>query len=497
MTERTQSRADRFVAYLTWTGAAMAMVWFVMSLTYPFGWDQGLFAWVGDAITNGGLPYRDAWDIKGPLLYYVYAGVQWLFGIHLWGIRLFDAALLAITAWVMFQTALPLTDGRLASFAAVLYVLWYASHSYWHTAQPDGWAGMLVLGAMAPLLVDSRSYGFSKMVRAGVCIGLAVLLKPVWIVFIALPLLHLLLTRQSRAISHALAVLAGCIIPVGLLVGWLAWQGVLSDYVDIHLKYSALYAGFAPENRLKGLGEYLLFGRVTAVVLPLSAYGAVVLWRERRRSAVLLVMWWAITIVLVAAQGRFYAYHWLPMLPAVTLLTAIGLYDLLSRATTFAYITCGLVYLICIAPIAFEASRFVAWRLGAIDRQAYYDAYGEPGVQMQAVDWLRTAAPGKIFTFGWLCSVAWLSERDYVSRFGYSLPLMMGEGTDVRSRYRAEALAALDADPPRYIVVGPLSEQILGRRFTIADFPELAELMRTRYQEVSRFGAITIYEIRQ
>jgi hypothetical protein len=70
---------DRFTTGLIRVGSALAGAWVVMSFTYPFGWDQGLFAWVGDAIVRGGLPYRDAWDFKGPLLYYVYALAQWLF----------------------------------------------------------------------------------------------------------------------------------------------------------------------------------------------------------------------------------------------------------------------------------------------------------------------------------------------------------------------------------------------------------------------------------
>ena len=43
----------------------------VVSLWWPYGWDQGAMAWVGDTIVDGGMPYRDAWDVKGPLTYYV------------------------------------------------------------------------------------------------------------------------------------------------------------------------------------------------------------------------------------------------------------------------------------------------------------------------------------------------------------------------------------------------------------------------------------------
>ena len=43
------------------------------SLWWPYGWDAGIFTWVADTIRHGGLPYRDAWDAKGPFSFYVFA----------------------------------------------------------------------------------------------------------------------------------------------------------------------------------------------------------------------------------------------------------------------------------------------------------------------------------------------------------------------------------------------------------------------------------------
>ena len=51
-----------------WRALALGLVavWAVASLGWPFGLDQGIFAWVGDTVLRGGWPYRDAWEIKGP-----------------------------------------------------------------------------------------------------------------------------------------------------------------------------------------------------------------------------------------------------------------------------------------------------------------------------------------------------------------------------------------------------------------------------------------------
>src|ERR1700675_4154731 len=43
------------------------------SLVQPMGADQGLYAYVGERILAGGLPYRDAWDQKPPAIHLTYA----------------------------------------------------------------------------------------------------------------------------------------------------------------------------------------------------------------------------------------------------------------------------------------------------------------------------------------------------------------------------------------------------------------------------------------
>ena len=40
------------------------------SLVQPMGADQGLYAYVGERIRAGGLPYRDAWDQKPPAIHF-------------------------------------------------------------------------------------------------------------------------------------------------------------------------------------------------------------------------------------------------------------------------------------------------------------------------------------------------------------------------------------------------------------------------------------------
>ncbi len=481
---------------LAWAGIAIGALWLVMSLTYPFGWDQGILAWAGSVITQGGMPYQDAWDMKGPLAFYTYALAEALFGVHLWSIRILDAALLAAATLAVGRSAAALTDRLTGQWAALVYFLWYASHSYWHTAQPDGWAGMLLIVGLAPLISRPESTKLLPVACAGLCIGAMTLLKPLYAAFLLLPFLHIFLMPSSKRVARAAVATSAWLLPIALTAGWFAMRGALDELLAVHIRYAAAYAGLSPGNRLRGLVDYFLTGRVIAVALPVLLFGGFALWRDRRRpAAIMLVTSAAIAVLLVALQNRFYEYQWLPILPLATLLGAVGLQAVVARMRTLGHILCGVILIHCLAPIVLEEARFVSWVSGRMDREAYYAAYGEPGDDMRAVRWLREEGqPGPVFIFGWNTGVAWLSERPTVSRFGFSMPLMMGEGLEVRSEYRAELLEALRATPARYILSGNQSAQIMGRSMTVTDFPELADLIRTDYRQAVQLGRITIYE---
>ena len=75
------------------------------------------------------------------------------------------------------------------------------------------------------------------------------------------------------------------------------------------------------------------------------------------------------------------------------------------------------------------------------------------------------------------------------------MPLLDGEGTALRRRYRREFLADLQATRPVYIVVAPQAEKILGRNYGLADFPQLESLVVDCYRREAAFGELTLYRL--
>ncbi len=487
------------VRLLPWSVAAIAVLWVAMSMTYPLGWDQGILSAAGHKILQGGQPYRDAWDMKGPVAFFVFAFSEKIFGVNLWGIRVLDAAALIVTSFSIEKAATRLTSPLVGRWSALIFFVWYASQSYWHTAQPDGWVAMLLGAVLLPALVREETVSLPRLLGAGLAIGLATLVKPLYAIFLFLPWLSSTMRHPSRWTLSAATLAAGWSAPMAVCAAWFAGHNALDDLVAVYLTYPAsVYADLGSPglyDRARGLAEYLLQAPVLAVALPVFGAGAVTLWRTSRATSVVLATWVVVAVGLVTLQGRFFAYHWLPVLPPAVLLGAAGLHAALASARPLA-LACFVVILAhCLVPIAFDEVRFASWLAGVTDSASYYDGYGDVGDEMRSVRWLKESGrDGKVFVFGWNTGIAWLSGRDIVSRFLFSMPLLIGDTLPVRSAYRDEVLRALTTDPPRYIIIGVQSERIMRRSIGIADFPVLAALVAERYEQVARFGTIRIHE---
>ena len=124
------------------------------------------------------MPYRDAWEIRGPAPYLVYAVIARVFGTAQWLLRALDLSILATGAWCVSSIAAAF-GGRLAGrVAVVLYVLWFASLGHHDTAQSDGWNAAMMTAVALCMLANRGSPRARHAAIAGVLIGLSIVSKP-------------------------------------------------------------------------------------------------------------------------------------------------------------------------------------------------------------------------------------------------------------------------------------------------------------------------------
>jgi Dolichyl-phosphate-mannose-protein mannosyltransferase len=519
--ELTPQRLSRLAQL--WT-LGLVLLCGVASLTWPFGWDQAVFAQVGDVINHGGLPYRDAWDIKGPLTYYVLAVSQALFGTNQWGIRLVDFALLLTGGWALARTAGALTSADAGRWAALVFMLLYLAGGYWDAAQPDGWVALLLALAGALLVVPVRRDRVLPVGIAGALVGLCTLMKWLYAAFLLVPLVAVLTTPPPHARTRATrvaSVLAGFLVPVAACVAWFLAHGALNDLVEVHLRYPYVINsrdfGVTSLNlpaRARGIAQFVMKPHVLAA-LPAIAVGMLVLWRTVRRTGVLVGLWSAIALGCVMLQSRFADYHWLPAYPPLALLCAVGLHAALRGSHDGRAVghrgppreTAPLLAMLTVAVLAFYATiypavsvaRWAAFAAGVWDEEQYYGQFRYAESGMKAAQYLRerTTARNQVALWGNNPAILYLSRRVSPTRFGFHQPLIRGEGTGVRAEYRAEFLHTLQRARPTYFVV--LSEDLSETPVPndLRGFPELLTFVMQNYQLERTFDSVTLYRRRE
>jgi hypothetical protein len=415
-------------------------------------------------------------------------------------------------------------DPKAASWAAALFVLWFASLTFWHTAQPDGFAAMFMCFGFLPLLLTERP-GWGGAVWAGVMVGLAAAIKPHYAALLLVPAVCYALTFRSRpaaVVGRTAGAALAAVVTVGAFVAWFAYRGALDALVDVHLLYNAQAyssgSAVALGPRLRGLFEYVLAGELFVILLPAALFGLSRLRRRHPAAAWTLVTWAALAALSVVLQNKFFDYQWIPMFPPVVVLAVSGLHAALEGATPreaaqgpptgpasspasepglgHALFLVVLVHA-CIQP-AFEVVNWASHVAGLRDRAAYYDTFGVPGDDYRMVQHIEatSGAEDRLVVLGWNMEVLYMTDRPTVSRLAYSLPVWMGEDTGLRDEYRAELMSDLRADPPELIVVAEQAEPLTGRPVSLEDFAEFNRFLAERYQPDVQYGPLALFRLR-
>jgi hypothetical protein len=470
-----ERRAD-----LGFRAAAIALVLFfalaqAARWVEPLALDQGLFACFARWIPRGWLPYRDLFDSKPPLFLYSYALARLWPGELTGGIWALEAVWLAATMGVAFAIGRRVWD-RWAGLAcaALLFVAEWAPGwgGWWSRAQADELVALPMLGAAlcAWGAIDrGRERGHELLAWwAGVLVGTAGLFKiPAMALGGAWPLTWFLTGGGVRPAAKRSAWMAlGCVVPWALATGWFAAHRALGDFVAGVFVYHRYNAAFISPPWTRVLLE---FARTIAVegALPLTAAAAGLALAGRRERA-WLGPWIAFTLAAVVLERQLAGYHYLLALPGLAMAGGFGVARVLrsrSRALVAAA-ACVVAALVALEGARWSSAYGAGARVlvGRLPRADYLRGFEQgpfsPAAEEAAARMLRErSSPGDgILVWGLSPGIYALSDRHPVTRFPFHKVLMtdaplsrMMPGLDER---RAELVRRLEADPPRFVLVG-------------------------------------------
>ncbi len=482
----------------------------------PFGRDQAIHATIAAGLLNGQTTYAAIYNIKPPITTAIHALSPLLFGHSEASIRLFDLVFVAATGAAMCALLMRLGYSIVgATLAPLAFAAIYYPSSFWHRAQTDGWAGLLIIWALLLLVMGWQSQKARHVFFSGVILALAFSLKytigPIALVIFVPIFASDLRLRLVDFLSFAAGGLGTLVISGGLL----AVLGAFDAYVEIQtfiLSYASGFrvsAQFIQMELLSVLLKAPLFGLAMFIGLALTISRA--LFPGRDLAACLLVIWLIAGWVSLWIQGKGFPYHALPFLVALAAcsasafdtITAFVRHRLTDTRTQKIVAVIGIVALASNAPLKQPidvARSLLTGQSPMTEADFYVETDFSSAATAAATEFLQNELqPSEtLFVWGYDTGLYFTTNRTPLHRYPYSWPFLV---SFYDRRYDADLLGRLLANMPDVVVVqnNDMTPWVTGRavdsRGALAEFPALQNLIASRYRKIGDSPKFEYYRL--
>ena len=335
---RSFSQTIRFsfteqMGWAWWLAFSVIMISSLLAVcSWRHEYDSAVFTWVAQVMHKGGMPYVDAMDHKGPLLYWINY-LSYFMGKY--GVLLPQYLMWIAIFWAVWRWLKKEWSAMIACFALCICscCITFSNQGGNYT---ETYAFPLILFPLLWLYdaaMGKKQFSLWKCFATGLCTGGILMLRPN---MIAMPLtialflfVEAIRNKEGKLLGkQVLAGFSGLIVAVLPFILWLAYKGALDDcwksYILFNIEYTRLYRPFPNlKNKLVFLTcrSYAFF--LAGFFFLLSA-GQYFSEKEPGRKKMLLwnTVFLLISLVILYMKPR-YGHYYLPMVPALFLTCAI------------------------------------------------------------------------------------------------------------------------------------------------------------------------------
>jgi 4-amino-4-deoxy-L-arabinose transferase-like glycosyltransferase len=444
----------------------------------PFERDEGFYAYIGQVILHGDIPYRDAIDIKPPAVFYINAVAISLFGNTSEGIRLFTACYSLFTVVAVFLCASDCRGERAGLLAALVYGI-YSSAPYIHGSSSNTEVFLaLPLVLSAWLFLKWLDSGKQRhLVLSGFCGAAAMLIKPVALTLVVLVSIFLCLHRSSRNNFRVLVRNQACFFAPALVlavfvIGYFYSHDALEDFLYWTVQFTGTRyrtAGF-PGPRFLTVVDYLSW----ELLLPILVATPTAVWllaRGRGVKSVFVVMMLPAACIAVCLPGKFFPHYFLLLLPPLAILTGIGLSILMEKVNRMNLFILFSVAFVFLCTVLHEYPLYFDFTPEEISMKKYGPVFKD---SVTIARYLKAGtSPGDyIFQWGFEPELYFLAERR--SPVSILSSIFVGWSEDPAEACR-KMTDGIKRKKPKYIIIQPRWAKYTGEA-------EINEILAADYQ---------------
>ncbi|MEZ5056200.1 MAG: glycosyltransferase family 39 protein [Saprospiraceae bacterium] len=295
--------------------------------------DESTYMVIGSEILKGKDLYVDVIDLKPPGVFWFFALIEGAFGKSIFLVRIVDALLIGISAFLLFKIQRRFNQSENAGwFTAFLFILMNTLHFFTLSFNNEH---LMVLFALLAIWILLRKETVWTAFLCGLFAGLGFIVKYLVLFDVAaFGVFFLVLTWQRTkswaevvkwALTRGTAMLLGFVIPMGLTI--------LYFYVGDHFEAFQFISFEAPGNyaeetswfdRLRFLTDFNIAYLFYLIPFYWMIFGKVEKesWKQLRWLA---LIWLGFTMLSVEATGKMFSHYWLQMVPPVVLISGLAI----------------------------------------------------------------------------------------------------------------------------------------------------------------------------
>lgn len=289
------------------------------SLRMPVHADEAVFLTMGKRLVLGDLPYRDLFDHKTPGIYLVAAGLYRVFGTSLFEVRLFMAAVIGISAYLLAKILEKHADKKYARLGALAYgglSIWYQGNFF----MTESLVNLMMILVLWLYLIKKAEHSYLGLVMMGMLMGASIIFKQSALLGAGVVYGFVILRAKSREERprRAISLGLGLILPILIMVLWLVGSGVWIDFWQEAVIFNLVnYPAFPIGYTLVKTGK-LLLPNILWWAAGFLGVGYFLLKKSKLQLVALMVL-----TTLPIIFTRPYHHYWLQILPYILVLAVL------------------------------------------------------------------------------------------------------------------------------------------------------------------------------
>lgn len=490
----------------------LSTIFFRMRLVnVPLERDEGEYAYIGQLILDGTPPYSEAYNMKFPGIYYIYAGILWLFGETHTAIHtclLLCTLLSIILLYVFARMAYDDWVAVAASGAFALLSMSYHVQGFW--ANAEHFILPFVLGANILLLLGLRTKRIMDILISGILFGCAALVKQhgaffgLWGFIALLVFLWKDKNIDKKAVWKNIGIYAGGVcIPIVICFSYLASVGVIDKFFLWTFAYAKEYSSLSiiREIKFNFIGAFFPLIRFASLIWIVSAIGVAVLFRKSyNRESSFLVLGFVLAGLIASSIGFYFRAHYLILiLPAVALLFGIGIrfiFQVFSLASAPIVRYFPPVFIVVIAFIGTLSAHWdvlAQFSVAEVTQTVYHQNPFPYSLRIAELIKEKTSEKDRIAIIGNEPQLLFYAKRKSATSFIYTYSLM--EDQPFAEQFRHEMMQQVESKAPKLLVYTRLQPEWYKKSRGMEELDSwFFQYAKSHYTPVARFEYFNIWD---